>query len=162
MVRNMSTYQRWYGTAASLLLLAVVAPPASAIKPFTLVEDGYPEAKGQLELENTFELTFHPREEHSFKELVGEHELEYGLAQDFTLRVKGSYVYTDSHDFTGLHFDAAGVEGQYYFTNPNTDPIGSPSSGRSKSPTAAGSGPKRSSSSRRTSTSGSWPTTSAS
>ena len=53
-----------------------------------------------------------------------EHEVEYGFSEQLTLRVKGSYVYTDSHDFKGLHFDAGGVEGQYFFTNPNTDPLG--------------------------------------
>src|SRR5206468_5334485 len=53
-----------------------------------------------------------------------ENELEYGLTEKFTARVKDSYFYQDSKEFTGMHFDAAGVEGQYFFTNPNIDPIG--------------------------------------
>src|SRR5438270_319528 len=30
----------------------------------------------------------------------------------------------DSADFRGLHFGDGGVEAQYYFTNPSTDPLG--------------------------------------
>src|SRR5439155_10202811 len=109
-------------TAVALLLF--LTAPALAIKPYTLVEDGYPEKLGQVELENTFEFDFHTRADSSFKQLNVEHELEWGVTDNFDLRVKGSYFYEDSADLTALHFDAAGVEGQFYFTNPSIDPLG--------------------------------------
>ena len=120
----MNPYRKGPLYLCALLAALAVASPAWAIKPYTLVEDGYPEATGQLELENTFEFNWHARNETGFKEFTGEHELEYGFSPQLTLRAKGSYVYTDSADVEGFHFDAAGVEAQYYFTNPNTDPIG--------------------------------------
>jgi hypothetical protein len=95
-----------------------------AIRPFTLVEDGYPEARGQLELENTLGFSFHTPADHGFSQWSMENELEYGASENFTLRVKGSYFYQHSDENTGMHFDAAGIEGQYFFLNPNTDSIG--------------------------------------
>jgi hypothetical protein len=118
---------RWFSPALALgpLILCLLCSPAAwAIKPYTLVEDGYPDPVGQLELENTFELNFHTREDSGFKELAVEHELEYQFTEQFNLRIKGAYVYEDSKENTGLHFDAAGVEAQYYFTNSNVDPLG--------------------------------------
>src|SRR5262249_48245488 len=76
------------------------------------------------ELENSFTAALRTNDDHSFKQFNFENELEYGLTEKFTARVKASYFYEDSHEFTGMHFDAAGVEGQYFFTNPNVDPIG--------------------------------------
>jgi hypothetical protein len=109
---------------ATLLAAALPAAPAWAIKPFTLLEDGYPEVRGQIEFENTFDLGFRTGEDHSFSDLNVEHELEFGLSERFTFRVKGSYDYISSAQTDGLKFDVAGVEGQYYFTNPNTDKVG--------------------------------------
>ncbi len=107
-------------------LLSVCLFPATALalKPFALVEDGYSERVGQFELENTFTLSYHTHDEHNFQNYSMEHELEYGMAENFTLRVKGSYFYEKSEDTDGLHFDAGGVEGQLYFTNSNIDPVG--------------------------------------
>jgi hypothetical protein len=95
-----------------------------AIRPFALVEDGYPEVPGQLELENTLTYAFHTPADHGFSQWSMENELEYGAGEKFTLRAKGSYFYEHSDDNTGLHFDAAGVEGQYFVSNANTDAIG--------------------------------------
>ena len=106
------------------LALATVSAPAWAIKPFTLLEDGYPEVFKQLELENTFTYGFHTPTEHAFGDLNIENELEYGLSERFTFRVKGSYDYISSAETTGMKFDAVAVEGQYFFTNPNTDKLG--------------------------------------
>jgi hypothetical protein len=104
--------------------LVTATPAAFAIKPFALVEDGYPELKGQLELENTLTFATRSRNEHGFSETALENELEYGLADTFTLRLKGTTVYTSSAEKDGLHFDAGGIEGQYYFSNPNVDKVG--------------------------------------
>jgi hypothetical protein len=109
---------------AAFAVVFQLAPPARAIRPFTLVEDGYPEAPGQLELENTLSTSFRTNEDHSFRNFAIENELEYGLNEHFTARVKAAYFYQDSHEFTGMHFDDAGVEGQYFFTNPNIDDVG--------------------------------------
>lgn len=106
------------------LLCLMLTTPAWAIRPYTLVEDGYTDPVGQPELENTFEFDFHTREDSSFKQISAEHELELQMTENFALRVKGSYFYEDSHDGSGVHFDAAGVEGQYFFTNSNIDPLG--------------------------------------
>src|SRR5205814_8631714 len=84
----------------------------------------YPEGKGVLELENTLTIGYHTPAEHNFQNYAFENELEYGVADNFTLRLKGEYFYQDSRDGTGLHFDGAGVEAQYFFTNPAIDPIG--------------------------------------
>src|SRR4051794_5498834 len=111
------------GIAAALSVCAG-APSAFALKPWTLVEDGYPEAAGQFELETTFETNWHTQEDHGFREFALENELEYGFNQQFTLRAKIANVYEDSQDFEGLHFDAAGIEAQYYFTDPNTSSLG--------------------------------------
>ena len=112
------------GAAALSLLIILLASKAHAIRPFTLVEDGYPEAVGQLELENTFTGEFNPRSDSGAKVFSVEHEFELGLAENFTLRLKGSYFYQDTADNSGLHFDAVGIEGQVFFTNPNTDDVG--------------------------------------
>ncbi|QOV89514.1 hypothetical protein [Humisphaera borealis] len=100
------------------------AAPAMAIKPFTLVEDGYPEVKGTVELENTFEALWHSLDDPHQKEFGMEHELEFQLTEKFSLRVKGAYVYQDSSEGSSFHFDSGAIEGQYYFTNPIVDPIG--------------------------------------
>src|SRR4051812_42264498 len=110
--------------AAALATCALLSRPAMAIKPYTLVEDGYPEVKGTVELENTFETFWHSRDDHDQKSFSLEHELEFQPTEKLSLRLKGAYVYEENADFTGLHFDDGGVEFQYYFTNPNTDPIG--------------------------------------
>jgi hypothetical protein len=111
--------------ASALLVLPCLSQTTAwAIKPYTLVEDGYPDPLHQLELENTFEFTFHTREDSSFKQIAVEHELEYQLTEQFELRVKGAYFYENSAETSGMHFDSAGVEGQYYFTNSNIDPLG--------------------------------------
>src|SRR5690242_6122141 len=89
-----------------------LTPPLLAIKPYTLVEDGYTDPLHSLELENTFELAFHTREDSGFKQLSAEHELEYQLTDNFQLRVKGSYFYEDSKENNGIHFDSSGIEGQ--------------------------------------------------
>jgi hypothetical protein len=102
----------------------VLSSKVLAIRPFTLVEDGYSEAVGQLELENTVEADFSPRSDSRAKSFGVEHELEYGLLENFTLRLKGSYVYEDSSQREGLRFDSFGVEGQLFFSNPNLDPVG--------------------------------------
>src|SRR5580765_7372262 len=109
---------------AVVSLILMWGVPALAIKPYTLVEDGYTDPLHSLELENTFELDFHTREDSSFKQISAEHELEYQMTENFQIRVKGSYFYEDSKENTGLHFDSAGIEGQYYFSNSNTDPLG--------------------------------------
>ncbi|HEX8914021.1 MAG TPA: hypothetical protein VF796_16860 [Humisphaera sp.] len=111
----------WFAAAAAGLLFA---SPALAVKPYTLVEDGYPEPKGTVELENTFETTWHPRAATSDKSFSLETELEFQPTDKFALRFKEAIAYEDTADFTGLHFDAAGIEVQYYFTNPITDPLG--------------------------------------
>jgi len=113
-----------FARAGLLLILILSSSSAYAIRPFTLVEDGYPEAVGQLELENTFEGDFNPRSDSGAKTYSAEHELEYGLLENFTLRLKGSYLYEDSSQREGLHFDSFGLEGQLFFSNPNTDPVG--------------------------------------
>ncbi len=104
--------------------VALAAPWAMAIKPMAEVEDGYPEAPGQLESENTFTLDHKTPQDHGFNQYSMENELEYGVSYDLTLRVKGAYFYVDSKEETGLKFDSAGVEAQYYFSNPNTDAVG--------------------------------------
>jgi hypothetical protein len=116
--------KHWLVWAFAAGAAAWAGRPAYALKPWALVEDGYPEPKGQLELENTFEADFHARSEPRFREFSLENELEYGLTDQFDLRAKISNVYTDSAEFEGLHFDAGGIEAQYYFTDPNTAPIG--------------------------------------
>jgi len=108
----------------ALVLSLFAASPAFAIRPYTLLEDGYPEAQGQLELENSVEVTWHAKNEQGFKSYGVEHELEYGLTNQLTVRVAGAYTYEESSEFNGLHFDDFTLEGQYYFTNPNTDAIG--------------------------------------
>src|SRR3954468_4624051 len=117
-------FHRRFVIFASLALLIVAQSMCFAIRPFALVEDGYPEAVGQLELENTLTYSFHTPADHGFSQWAMENELEYGLGEKFTLRAKGSYFYEHSDDNTGMHFDAAGVEAQYFFSNPNTDAIG--------------------------------------
>jgi len=98
-------------TAALVLsVVLVVSPPALAIKPYTLVEDGYTDPLHSLELENTFGFDFHTREDSGFKQFSAEHELEYMMTENFQLRLKGSYFYEDSKENTGLHFDSAGIE----------------------------------------------------
>ena len=109
---------------ALLFVVLAAATPALAIKPYTLVEDGYADPVGQLELENTFESDFHTREDSGFKQFSMENELEYQLNEQLELRVKAAYFYEDSSENTGMHFDAAGVEAQYYFSNSNTDLLG--------------------------------------
>jgi len=109
---------------AGLLVLILASAPAWAIKPYTLVEDGYPDPVGQLELESTFESDFHTHDDSGFKQFSMENELEYQLTEQLALRVKAAYFYEDSAENTGMHFDAAGVEAQYFFTNSNTDPLG--------------------------------------
>jgi len=118
------THFRKFTIAAVLVVFTIASRSAFAIKPYTLVEDGYPEVKGTVELENTFETFFHSKDEKGFKTFSMEHELEFQPTDKLALRVKGSYAYENTVDFTGLHFDEAAVEGQYYFTNPNIDPIG--------------------------------------
>jgi hypothetical protein len=111
---------------ACLALVASLcaANRAWAIKPFTLVEDGYPERVGQLESENTFNAAWRTPADHSFQNYAMENELEYGLVENFTLRGKVSYFYQSSDEFTGFHFDTGAVAGQVFFSNPNTDAIG--------------------------------------
>ena len=109
---------------ALALGLVLSSTAAWAIKPYTLVEDGYPDPVAQPELENTFELDFHTGDDSGFKSISAEHELEYQFTENFELRLKGAYFYEDSRENSGLHFDAAGVEGQYYFTNSNIDALG--------------------------------------
>ena len=110
--------------ATVAVVILSLASPVLAIKPYTLVEDGYTDPLHSLELENTFGFDFHTREDSGFKQFSAEHELEYMMTENFQLRLKGSYFYEDSKENTGLHFDSAGIEGQYYFTNSNTDPLG--------------------------------------
>jgi hypothetical protein len=105
-------------------LVLTLAPSALAIKPYTLVEDGYPDPVGSLELENTFESDFRTSQDHGFKQFSMENELEYQLNEKLELRIKGAYFYEDSKENIGMHFDAAGVEAQYYFANSNVDPLG--------------------------------------
>jgi hypothetical protein len=109
---------------SALFALSLAAAPAFAIKPYTLVEDGYPDPVGQLELENTLESDFHTHDDTGFKQFSLENELEYQYDEKLALRVKASYFYEDSDETTGMHFDAAGLETQYFFTNSNTDPLG--------------------------------------
>jgi hypothetical protein len=109
---------------AFTIVLFAAATPALAIKPYTLVEDGYPDPVHQLELENTFESDFHTHDDSGFKQFSLENELEYQVNEQFNLRVKAAYFYEDSDENTGMHFDAAGIEAQYYFTNSNVDPLG--------------------------------------
>lgn len=116
--------QRKTIVAAAAALALWTVTPAWAIRPFTLLEDGYPEATGQFEFENTTEYNWHTRNDTSSKELAVEHELEYGVSDHLTLRIAGSYVYEDSSEGSSTHFDAGVIEFQYFFTNPNTDPIG--------------------------------------
>src|SRR5947207_7195935 len=94
---------------------SLIPSVALAVKPFPQVEDGYPEPPGQIELDQTFTLDHPTAEDHGFTQFSAEHELEFGVSENF---------YIDSKDEQGTHFDAAGVEAQYYFTNPHTDPIG--------------------------------------
>lgn len=108
----------------SLIAAGCFASQALAINPFSLIEDGYPEGKGVLELENTLDFDYHLGSDHSFKQYTVEHEFEYGYDENLTLRVAGSYYYEDSADNKGMHFDTFKLEGQYYFTNPNTDDVG--------------------------------------
>ena len=115
--------RRRYLSAVLAATLAAVASPAFAIKPMAQVEDGYPEP-GLVESENTFTLDHKTHPDHGFSQYSMENELEWGVNENFTLRVKGAYFYVDSKDETGLKFDQAGIEAQYYFSNPNTDSIG--------------------------------------
>jgi hypothetical protein len=109
---------------ASFAAALATTESARAIKPFSLLESGYPERFGQLELENSFSAAYRTREDHNFQNYSLENELEYGIADNFTLRGKVSYFYEDTTEHTGMRFDAAGVEGQIFFTNPNIDWVG--------------------------------------
>src|SRR5690242_2358511 len=103
------------------LALTLSAGSALAVKPFALVEDGYGEAPGQLELENTLVSSFHTPSDSGFKNFSLENELEYGVNEHFVARVKATYFYEESNDLRGMHFDSGGVEAQYLFSNPITD-----------------------------------------
>src|SRR4029077_14054329 len=80
----------------ALLVLSLAAAPAWAIKPYTLVEDGYPDPVGQLDLENALESDFHPHDDTGFKQFSLENELEYQYDEKLALRVKAAYFYEDS------------------------------------------------------------------
>lgn len=110
--------------AAALGAGALLVSSAFGIKPYTLVEDGYPERQGIVELEQTFAGSWQLKGDPGAYSIGHEIELEYGLKDDFTLRVAGAYAYEHSLDGSSLHFDEAKLEGQYYFTNSTTDNIG--------------------------------------
>ena len=110
--------------AIASAFLGLNADRAMAIKPLIQVEDGYPEGKGQFESENTLGYSMHTREDHSFRGYSLELEVEYGLADDFTIRAKGTTVHEDTNGGSSTHFDGGGIEAQYFFSNPNVDPIG--------------------------------------
>src|SRR5262249_37258235 len=79
---------------------------------------------GTVELENTLTLDYRQPGDHNFKQAAMENELEWQPLEKLALRLKGAYFYEDSAEHTGLRFDEAGFETQYYFTNPNTDLVG--------------------------------------
>ncbi len=116
---------RILSAACALVALAGLTSSAFAIKPFSLVEDGYPEVKGILELENTFSIDHNLAFDHGFTQYSLENELEYGLTDNFTVRAKLAYNYVSATQQTDeMSFDAFGIETQYYFTNPNVDSVG--------------------------------------
>jgi hypothetical protein len=94
-------------------------------RPFTLVEDAYPEGKGIWELENTFAYDHRTHHDNGFNAFSMEHEIEYGIAENVDLKVPISYSYTSSSD-EGDHFRFGdiGFEPVIYFSSPSTDPIG--------------------------------------
>jgi hypothetical protein len=114
--------RRFVPSVIALLLLTY--PALATNRPFTLVEDDYPLGKDLAELENTFGYAGHTREEGRSKVLSAEHELEYGLFENFELKIAGSYFYQDSQERAGMHFDEFKVEGELHITNPSTDDLG--------------------------------------
>lgn len=110
------------GLAVGVIVAAT--SPAWAIKPLAQVEDGYPEAPGQVEYENTFTISHKIPGDSRYTQYANEHEIEYGASENLTLRGKGAWYYEHTGDGSGTHFDSAGVEAQYFFTDPNTDAVG--------------------------------------
>lgn len=109
---------------AAGITAAMCVSNAWAIKPWTLVEDGYPERVHAIELEQTFSAGWQVKGDPGATSFGHELELETGLKEDFTLRVAGAYAYDHSADGDSTHFDGGKLEGQYYFTNPVIDPVG--------------------------------------
>lgn len=93
-------------------------------RPFTMVEDTYPEGAGAFELENTFSYNHRTRNDHGFNALDIEHEFEYGVNDNLDLKVPIAYGYESSADGDSTHFDSAAVQFDLYLANSYTDPVG--------------------------------------
>jgi hypothetical protein len=93
-------------------------------RPFTMVEDTYPEGKGAFEIENTVEYGHRTHRDHGLNTFDFEHELEFGLADNFDLKIPIAYHYEDTANGSGFGFDDIGIQGDVYLTNSFTDPVG--------------------------------------
>src|SRR5438045_8122585 len=117
----------WMNRAGlSALLLVVFTTFAQASeRPFTYSYDTYALGKGNFEYEQWMTWKTHKPEEHGFDSFEFRHELEMGLADNFTLFLYlPNWSYEDSAAKKGTHFDSVGVEAILYLANPVNDPIG--------------------------------------
>ena len=93
-------------------------------RPFTMVEDTYPEGKGAFEIENSLEYGHRTHSDHGLNAFGMEHELEFGLADNFDLKIPVAYHYQDTAEGSGFGFDSVAIQGDYYLTSSYTDPLG--------------------------------------
>jgi hypothetical protein len=117
----------WFHRAAlaALVLVASTTFAQASARPFTFSYDTYAIGKGNFEYEQWTTWKTHKPEEHGFDSFEFRHELEYGVADNFTLSLYlPNWSYEDSHEKKGTHFDSVGLEAIVYLTNPVKDPIG--------------------------------------
>ncbi len=108
-----------------LAALFIVLSTTSALadpRPFTFTYDAYPIGKGAVEYEQWITFNADKSTEHGFRQFEIQHELEYGIADDFDI---GLYFlrwkYEDSRDQSGTQYDGGALELIYTILNPAKD-----------------------------------------
>jgi len=111
---------------SAFAVLLIAAGVRADPRPFTFVEDTYPETKGEVEYEQWFTWQTHTNQDHGFDRFDFRHEFEFGITDNFDLSLYvPNWHYEDSAVRKGAHFDSVGVEGILYLSNPVTDFLGS-------------------------------------
>jgi len=91
-------------------------------RPFTFTYDAYPIGKGAVEYEQWITFNADKSIEHGFRQFEIQHELEYGIADDFDI---GLYFlrwkYEDSREQSGTQYDGGALELIYTILNPAKD-----------------------------------------
>jgi hypothetical protein len=109
----------------ALVLVASATFAQASERPFTYSYDTYALGKGNFEYEQWMTWKTRTPEEHGFDSFEFRHELEMGLADNFTLSLYlPNWSYEDSAEKKGAHFDSVGAEAILYLSNPVKDPIG--------------------------------------